>query len=57
MFGLGTPEIVVIVLVVVVLFFGGGKIKEFSHSLGRMIGEFKKGKKEVTRELEEDAEK
>lgn len=57
MFGLGTPEIVIIVLVVIVLFFGGGKIKEFSHSLGRMIGEFKKGKKEVTRELEEAEEK
>lgn len=56
MFGLGTPEIVIIVLVVIVLFFGGGKIKEFSHSLGRMIGEFKKGKKEVTKELEEDEE-
>lgn len=57
MFGLGTPEIVVIVLVVVVLFFGGGKIGEFSHSLGRTIGEFKKGKKEVAKELEADDEK
>ena len=57
MFGLGTPEIVVIVLVVVVLFFGGGKIADFSRSLGRTIGEFKKGKKEVAKELEEDEEK
>lgn len=57
MFGLGTPEIVVIVLVVVILFFGGGKIEEFSHSLGRAIGEFKKGKKDVARELDANEEK
>ena len=56
MFGLGTPEIIVIVLVIV-LFFGGGKIKEFSHSLGRMLGEFKKGKREIEKELEENEEK
>lgn len=57
MFGLGTPEIIVLVLVVVVLFFGGGKIAEFSRSLGRVIGEFKKGKKDMIKELETDEEK
>ena len=57
MFGLGTPEIVVIVLVVVILFFGGGKIADFSRSLGRTIGEFKKGKREIARELEDEEKK
>lgn len=56
MFGLGTPEIIVIVLVVVVLFFGGGKIGEFSRSLGRMLGEFKKGKRDIEEELKADDE-
>ncbi len=53
MFGLGAPEIVVIVLVIAVLFFGGKKIDEFARSLGRVTGEFKKGKKELEEELRE----
>jgi len=57
MFGLGAPEIIVIVLAVVLLFFGGGKVVEFSRSLGRVTGEFKKGKREVEEELKDTAPK
>lgn len=56
MFGLGMSEIIVIVLVVAVLFFGSGKIVEFSRSLGRVTGEFKRGKREVETELKNIAQ-
>jgi sec-independent protein translocase protein TatA len=51
MFGLGIPEIILIALGVGVLFFGSGKITEFARSMGRISGEFKKGKADVEREL------
>ncbi len=51
MFGLGIPEILLIVLAIGILFFGSGKILDFAKSLGRVTGEFKKGKKEIESEL------
>jgi sec-independent protein translocase protein TatA len=51
MFGLGLPEIVIIFLVVVVFFFGGEKITEVARGLGRFTGEFKKGKDEMEKEI------
>ncbi|VVB90984.1 Sec-independent protein translocase protein TatAt [uncultured archaeon] len=53
--GIGTQEIILIVIVVIVL-FGSTKIPELARSLGKATGEFKKGQKEVERELS-DAEK
>lgn len=51
MFGIGPTELVLIALAVGILFFGSGKIIELSRSLGRVSGEFKKGKAEVEKEL------
>lgn len=51
MFGIGIPEILIIALAFGILFFGGKRITEFSRSLGRVSGEFKKGKQEIEREL------
>jgi len=53
MFGLGIPEILLILLGIGVLFFGSKKIVELARSMGRMSGEFKKGKADVERELRE----
>lgn len=51
MFGLGMPEIIIILLGIAILFFGGNKIVELARSMGRVSGEFKKGKQEVAAEL------
>lgn len=53
MFGLGITEIIIIVIALGVFFFGGKKVAEWARGLGRFTGEFKKGKKEVERELKE----
>jgi len=51
MFDIGIPELIVIGLAVAVLFFGSGKILDFARSLGKVSGEFKKGKADVEKEL------
>jgi sec-independent protein translocase protein TatA len=51
MFDIGIPELIVIALAVAILFFGSTKILDFARSLGKISGEFKKGKTEVEREL------
>lgn len=42
---LGLPEILLI-LVAVILIFGAKKIPEIARSLGKSVGEFKKGREE-----------
>ncbi|MCC7500428.1 twin-arginine translocase TatA/TatE family subunit [Candidatus Nomurabacteria bacterium] len=56
MFGIGLPEAIIIALGVGILFFGGGKIVELARSMGRVSGEFKKGKQDIERELRSDEE-
>ena len=46
----GPMEIALIVVIIIVL-FGAAKIPELARSLGKATGEFKKGQKEIEREL------
>ena len=43
LFGVMPSELVIILLIVMVL-FGGKKLPDLARSLGRSLGEFKKGK-------------
>jgi len=48
---------VVLILVVIVLLFGARKLPELARSLGRSMGEFKKGKEEGAKMLEDEKDK
>jgi sec-independent protein translocase protein TatA len=41
----------IIAVVIAVLFYGSSKIPQLARSLGRSVGEFKRGRLEVEREL------
>ncbi len=41
----------IIAVVAGILFYGSSKIPQLAHSLGRSVGEFKKGRLEVDREI------
>ena len=41
----------IIAIVVAILFYGSTKIPQLAHALGRSLGEFKKGRAEVEREI------
>tara|TARA_B110000444_G_scaffold253247_1_gene283783 strand:+ start:792 stop:968 length:177 start_codon:yes stop_codon:yes gene_type:complete len=47
------PWQIVLVVLVVLLLFGGKKIPELMKGLGKGISEFKKGKKEIEKELDD----
>jgi sec-independent protein translocase protein TatA len=49
----GGPELLVIVFIILLL-FGAKKLPELSRSLGKSLGEFKKGQKEGTEPDQED---
>ncbi|MCI4350543.1 MAG: twin-arginine translocase TatA/TatE family subunit [Thermoplasmata archaeon] len=45
----------IIAVVAGILFYGSSKIPQLARSLGRSIGEFKRGRLEVERELKAEA--
>lgn len=53
MFDIGLPEIIIILIGVVILFYGADKLGDIAKGIGRFSGEFKKGKMEVEKEIEE----
>ncbi len=44
---------VIVVLFIILLLFGSKKLPELSRSLGKSLGEFKKGKEDLEREIRE----
>lgn len=56
------PTELIIILVVILILFGPKKLPDLSRAIGKSIGEFKRGRKEVDEELkklhdDEEAEK
>ncbi len=45
------PEVIILIFVIIILLFGASKIPELARGLGRAIGEFKRGKIEIEREI------
>ena len=53
----GTPEILLIIFIILLL-FGAKKLPELSRSLGKSLGEFRKGQKEgIEPDQEDEVEK
>ena len=49
------PWQILLVLAIILLLFGGKKLPELAHSLGKSLGEFKKGKAEGDKNQEKSA--
>ena len=49
------PWQILLVLAIILLLFGGKKLPELAHSLGKSLGEFKKGKAEGDKNPEKPA--
>jgi sec-independent protein translocase protein TatA len=49
-------EWILLLLVVVLLLFGAKKIPELARSIGKATGEFKRGQREVEREIRDASE-
>jgi sec-independent protein translocase protein TatA len=52
----GTPEILLIIFIILLL-FGAKKLPELSRSIGKSLGEFKKGQKDGFTPDKDDVEK
>lgn len=50
---IGLPELLVILLIVLLL-FGTARLPEIARSIGKSIWEFKKGVKEIQRDVNDD---
>ncbi len=50
-FGMPGGSEVLLILFIVLLLFGAKKLPELSRSLGKSLGEFKKGKEDLEREI------
>jgi len=48
---LGIGEILIIIMVIAVVFFGVKEIPQLARTLGKVKGEFKKGKMEIEKEI------
>jgi sec-independent protein translocase protein TatA len=54
---LGIGEILIIIMVVAVVFFGVKEIPQLARTLGKVKGEFKKGKMEIEEEIKSAEDK
>ena len=52
-FGMPGGSEVILILFIILLLFGAKKLPELSRSLGKSLGEFKKGKEDLEREIHE----
>jgi sec-independent protein translocase protein TatA len=50
------PWQILLVLAIILILFGGKKLPELAHSLGKSLGEFKKGKEEGDKETAKTAD-
>ena len=57
LFGRINPEELILLLLIILLLFGSKRIPDLARSLGRSIGEFKKGRAEGEQEAREAAAK
>ena len=52
-FGMPGGSEVILILFIILLLFGAKKLPDLSRSLGKSLGEFKKGKEDLEREIRE----
>lgn len=50
-FGLPGGSEIILILFIILLLFGAKKLPELSRSLGKSLGEFKRGKEDLEREI------